>query len=420
MPLASDQNRSPIDRPVESLCVLWARFGPYHLARLRALHTLLETRGVRLVGLETSRTDETYAWRIEERSTDFRREVALTQGTAETTRPSAIRSAIRAALDRVDPDAVAIPSYSTPDAHAALAWCRQHRRVAVMLFDSRAEDAERLGWRETIKRALVSEYDAALVAGTPQAAYLGSLGMPRSHIFTPLDVVDNAYFQDGADQARSDATPPHPSPYLLSINRFTERKNVEVLIRAYALYRTHTPDPWPLVLLGDGPERRQLEAAAAETQGVTFGGFQQVDALPRWYGFAGAYIHPASSDPWGLVVNEAMASGLPVIVSTGAGCAPDLVVNGENGLTFDPGDANELAAHLATLASSTSRRSRMGQRSSEIISRFRPQDFAEGLWGAIQAGRSRANRRMALPARGILSALAVAARHPRAFHSVEA
>lgn len=409
-----------MDRQPESLCVLWARFGPYHLARLRALHAMLKPRGVRLIGLETSKTDETYAWRLEESPAAFERAVALPQGTAETARPSDIRSAIQAALGRIDPDAVAIPSYSTPDAHAALAWCRQNRRVAVILFDSRAEDAERLWWREAIKRTLVREYDAALVAGIPQAAYLNSLGMPQSHIFTPLDVVDNAYFQAGADQARLDATPPHRSPYFLSVNRFTARKNVETLIRAYALYRTQTPNPWPLVLLGDGPKRRQLELAAANTEGVTFGGFQQIDMLPQWYGFAGAYVHPASSDPWGLVVNEAMAAGLPVIVSTGAGCAPDLVENGENGFTFDPEDANELAAHLATLAFSPDQRARMSQRSAEIISRYRPHDFAEGLWDAVLAGRLRAHRRLALPARAVLSTLSMAARHPRAFHSVDA
>ena len=411
-----------MDRQLESLCVLWARFGPYHLARLQALHATLGRHGIRLTGLETSRTDETYAWRLEEDTVAFERVVALSHGTAEAARPAVIRKAIRSALNRINPDAVAIPSYSTPDAQAALAWCRQHRRVAIMMFDSRAEDAERRGWREAIKRALVREYDSALVAGTPQAAYLETLGMPPSHMFTPLDVVDNAHFQAGAERARIAATPPHPAPpYFLSVNRFTARKNVDLLIQAYAHYRSQTSDPWPLVLLGDGPERRQLEIAAAKTEGITFGGFQQIDTLPKWYGFAGAYIHPASSDPWGLVVNEAMAAGLPVVVSTGAGCVPDLVVTGENGFSFDPNDADELATLLARLTeASPDELNRMGERSAEIISHVRPEDFADGLWRAAQAGRSRSNRRMAVPARGVLSALSLAARHPRAFHSVEA
>ena len=100
---------------------------------------------------------------------------------------------------------------------------------------------------------------------------------------------------------------------------------------------------------------------------------------------------------------------------------PDLVVTGENGFSFDPNDADELATLLARLTeASPDELNRMGERSAEIISHFRPEDFADGLWRAAQAGRSRSNRRMAYPARGVLSALSLAARHPRAFHSVEA
>jgi len=407
-------------RQLESVCVLWARFGPYHLARLRALHARLEPLNIRLIGLETSSKDATYAWRVEAAPTPFERRVALTEASADTAKPAAIRRAVSAALDAIDPDAVAIPSYSTPDAHAALAWCRRHRRVAVMMFDSRAEDAERHGWREAIKKALVGEYDAALVAGTPQSDYLGTLGMPTSHIFTPLDVVDNAYFRDVAARTRREGKAPHLGPYILSVNRFTTRKNVDVLIRAYALYRSRTPDAWPLVLLGDGPERDRLEQLASTTSGITFGGFQQIDTLPAWYGFAGLYVHPAAADPWGLVVNEAMATGLPVLVSTGAGCAPDLVDDGQNGFTYSADDAHELANHLTRLTASPARREAMGARSLEIISRFRPDDFADGLWAAVQAGRSRSSRSISLKARGILFALSIAARRPNAFHSVEA
>ena len=407
------------DRQLDVVCVLWARFGPYHLARLEALHSVLAAHGVRLVGLEASREDTTYEWRTEDGPTSFERAVAMPDIRFEDASPSTIRRAVRDSLDAIDPGAVAIPSYSTPDAQAALEWCRQRQRVAVMMFDSRADDAERTSWRETIKRTLVREYDAALVAGTPQAAYLTSLGMPASHISRPLDVVDNGYFSEGANQARAHGSPPHSAPYILSINRFTARKNVATLIRAYETYRARVSAPWPLVLLGDGARRRQLEQMAASIKGITFGGFQQIDTLPAWYGFAGLYIHPATSDPWGLVVNEAMAAGLPVGVSTGAGCAPDLVVDGENGFTFDPEDADELADRLISLTASDERRRRMGLRSQEIISHYRPEDFATGLWDAIQAGRSRSTRSLSIPARVVLSALSVLARHPHAFHSVE-
>lgn len=398
------------------MCVHWPRLGPYHLARLRALDVRLRAEGVALAALETASADGTYAWREEAGPTPYARACALPGRSAESAPPAETRRAVTAALDRIDADAVAITSYSTPDAHAALAWCRRRGRVAVMMFDSRAEDAERSLWRERIKRALVTQYDAALVAGTPQADYAVSLGMPRNRVFTPLDVVDNAFFRDGAVRERAGRGGLGTS--FLSVNRFTERKHVGLLVEAYRRYRADASAPWPLVLVGDGPLRPALERQAGE--GVTFAGFQQVEALPAYYGAAGAYVHPARADQWGLVVNEAMASGLPVLVSSGAGCARDLVREGETGFTFDPDDAGALAGLLSQVASDRTDRERMGQAAAARIAAYTPEAFADGLWDAVRAGRPGAGRALGLGARGVLAALAVAQRDHQAFHSVEA
>ena len=406
--------------PVRHLCVQWPRLGPYHIARLRALHRVLDARGVRLTALETGRADATYAWDAQTEPLPFARVSALGDAAPEHTPAAETRRAVSRALDRIDPDAVAITSYSTPDAHAALAWCRRQRRPAVMLFDSRADDAPRVRWREAVKRTLVRQFDAALVAGTPQADYLTSLGIRADAVFQPVDVVDNAFFADGAARALADGALPHPGPYLLSVNRFLPRKNVDTLVRAYARYRALAEAagqvPWPLVLLGDGPERPALERLAGAD--VVFGGFQQVDALPAWYAGAGVYVHPALADPWGLVVNEAMAAGLPVLVSTGAGCAPDLVDG--NGATFDPTDAGALAQALVQLTGPDADRETMGARSRAIIAAYTPHAFADGLWAAVEAGRARANRPLSASARLVLGALAGVARRHRAFHTVEA
>lgn len=406
--------------PVRHVCVQWPRLGPYHLARLRALHARLDAEGARLTALETSRADDTYAWRDERGAEPFGRVSALGDLAPERTPPARTRRAVTAALDRVDPDAVAVTSYSTPDAQAALAWCRRRRRPAVVMFDSRAEDAPRVGWREAVKRVLVGQFDAALVAGTPQADYIAALGMPPGAVFRPVDVVDNAHVARGAARARREGAFPHPGPYVLSVNRFVARKNVDGLVRAYARYRQRAEAegrrPWPLVLLGDGPERDRLAALAGP--GVAFGGFQQADALPAWYAGAGLYVHPALADPWGLVVNEAMAAGLPVAVSTGAGCAPDLVDG--NGARFDPGDERALAALVARLTGPEADRGAMGARSREIIAGYTPQAFADGLWDAVQAGRARADRPLSPPARAVLAALGRVARRHHAFHTVDA
>lgn len=405
----------------QTLCVHWPRLGPYHLARLAALHARLAAQDRTLVALETAGTD-LYAWRAETAPTPYRR-VTLFPGTAfEDIPPPAMHRAVTAALGEIAPDAVAVTSYSTPDARAALAWCRRRRRAAVMMFDSRAEDGARAGWREALKRQIVRQFDAAIVAGTPQAAYAQALGIPAAATFAPLDVVDNAFF------ARQG--PPRPDlpglgdarPFFLASNRLVARKNVRALVAAYGRYRQAAgARPWRLVLLGDGPGRQALEAAVREAAlpDVTFAGFQQIDALPAYYAAAGAFVHPATADQWGLVVNEAMAAGLPVLVSTGAGCAPDLVRDGANGFTFAPADEAHLTALLGHVAAMPDpERARMGEASRELIAGYRPEDFAREMDRAAAAGLRRAGRSLSPGGRLVLGALRLAARRATSFQTL--
>ena len=169
------------------------------------------------------------------------------------------------------------------------------------------------------------------------------------------------------------------------------------------------------MLVGDGPEREALAARGVE--GVEWAGAQQVEALPGYYGRAGAYVHPATSDPWGLVVNEAMASGLPVLVSTGAGCAPDLVQ--DNGGTFDPDDTEALAGHLARLTGlAPEARAELGRRSQEIIAGYSLEAFADGLWDAARAGLRVADRPASPVGRAVLAAFRLATRRHQSFHAV--
>ena len=114
-------------------------------------------------------------------------------------------------------------------------------------------------------------------------------------------------------------------------------------------------------------------------------GFKQYEELPIYYGLANAFIHASTSEQWGLVVNEAMASGLPVIVSNRCGCAPELVEEGINGFTFDPDDQEQLANRLLEVASlSSDRRQGLGDAGRRIVANFGPERFADGLTHAAE------------------------------------
>jgi glycosyltransferase involved in cell wall biosynthesis len=156
--------------------------------------------------------------------------------------------------------------------------------------------------------------------------------------------------------------------------------------------------PWSLVLLGDGPERsviHQLVSRRHLESFVFLPGFVQYAMLPVYFGLASAFVHASLSEPWGLVVNEAMASGLPVLVSKQCGCVPDLVRSGRNGFTFDARDANELMELMFKISADSPLRKRMSQANREIISCWSPRRFSDGLMTAAQAAirRSQEGRR---------------------------
>ena len=416
-----------VSRSLRRVCAQWSRFGPYHIARLRAAHVAFAARGVELVAFETAGADAVYNWQDQTDGEAFVHEQVFAGRAFETIPPREVVREVTATLDRLDPDAVAINSYSAPDALAALAWCRRRRRTAVCFMESKADDAARSPAREWIKARLVSQFDAALAGGTPQREYLVALGFPERAIFTPYDVVDNAFYRDGAAMARralASARLPGldgERPVFLASNRFVARKNLDRLLRAYAAYRDAAEAPWGLVLLGDGPERPALEALVRERgiEGVTFAGFRQPKDLLAYYGLAGAFVHPALIEPWGLVVNEAMAAGLPVLVSDRVGSVRDLVTDGETGLLFDPESEAEMARALARVASmSDAERAALAQRAGARVVRWSPERFGEGLWDAVAAGRERSGRGLDPVAAALMALLWVGADRARAHYAL--
>jgi glycosyltransferase involved in cell wall biosynthesis len=215
-------------------------------------------------------------------------------------------------------------------------------------------------------------------------------------IFFGYDAVDNNYFGANADAVRANPEKKRrehglPEIYFLASARFVEKKNLAGLLDAYARYRLRAASAWPLVLLGDGPLRPDLERlrdAFGLRDHVLMPGFRQYAELPAHYALAGAFVHASSVEPWGLVVNEAAASGLPLLVSNRCGCAPELVRDGVNGCTFDPGDAAALAEKMERVAAPDFPRAAFGLRSREIVAEWGPERFARGLAQSIDVALS--------------------------------
>jgi len=363
--------------------------GPYHYARASAANRILV-----LTAIEFSSLDQTNIW--DPFDDDGRcPKVTLFNDKPMNLQPGRlVMKRMQSVLNDLRPQVVVVSGWDSPASLTALWWCLCTKTPAVLMSESQEKDERRVWGKEMIKGRIVRLNSSGFVGGTPHVAYLKSLGMPEDRIFSGCDVVDNDYFFGGSEAARKDAPALRkkfflPDSYFLASSRFVQKKNIFSILYAYADYlRCSGENPWKLVLLGDGPLRSAI-AGLREDLGLTdmvlMPGFKQYPELPIYYGLAGAFVHASNSEPWGLVVNEAMACGLPVVVSSRCGCAPDLVKDGRNGFTFDPYDIDALSRHLGYIASAECPRDSMGEHSRMIISDWSPDVFAANLYEAVKA-----------------------------------
>ena len=391
------------------MVVVFSRLGPYHVARLRGAAAVLGREGIALHAIAIAGSDDTYAWDKVAPPTAFPARVLFQDESYEGIAAGRLARALRNALDEINPLTVALPGWAFAEARSGLGWCRARKRPAIVMSESSREDHVRLWPREVLKRTMVRRFGAAHVGGQRHREYARFLGIPRAAIFYGYDAVDNDYFRDGAAAIRRNATTERaarklPERYLFTSSRFIEKKNIDGLLRAYALYLESTPSARDLVVCGDGDLKPSLQRLATELKidhRVHWPGFVQYPDLPAYYALADGFILASTTEQWGLVVNEAMACGLPVLVSSRCGCAPDLVVEGRNGFTFDPFHLEAIAGAMKRIPADEADRARMGNASLEIISHHGIEAFGKGLLEAARMVVARTGREDFGPPEGL-------------------
>lgn len=377
------------------LAIIYNNFGPYHLARLDAVTRMATKRGFEVVGLELASQENLYPWVIDGMSFRVEKITIFPQKAFEKIRPWYLAWGTWSMLRQLNPRAIAFGSnkQAFPALLTALTWAWLHKRVAILMMDSKYDDAPRKLIKEWLKKQIISRFDAALVGGTYSRHYAELLGIAPEQILLGSDVVDNHYFARQADAARKNAAlirQQHglPENYFLYVGRFDEKKNVSRLLQAYGQYLKTLPmdQAWRLVLCGSGPleDRLRQESRQLGLAQVIFAGFKQIDELPIYYGLARCLILHSLGDTWGLVANEAMAAGLPVLVSRACGCAPDLVQEGVNGYTYNPYDLEELARLMLEISSGRVDLAAMGEASRKIIAHWSLETFAGNLMQAVE------------------------------------
>jgi len=372
------------------------KIGPYHHVRL-----LAATRaGLEISVLETRPQSREYPWDFQA-SGPFRQTALYGSKDPESDPPhSLLNSQLRVLINCFSPDAIVSMGWADRAYQRLLITAHDRTIPLVIMSDSRTRDHPRNIFKEAIKKQLLRGYSAALVAGKESKAYLESLAFPPSAISQPVDVVDNAFFAARA------ALVLHSAPAFLCVSRFVHKKNHSGLLQAYAKYQSEG-GRWGLRLVGSGPMEDQIRRTIAELPNpscVEILPFTQLENLGRFYGEARGFVLASTSDQWGLVVNEAMAAGLPCLVSVACGCCIDLIEHGVTGWCFDPSSPQELTTlmHKAEGQSEVACHA-MIKAARLRLSHFSPDSFARGLAKAVQ--HSASNPRFSKRARVVAALL---------------
>lgn len=367
------------------IALLFANFGPYHLARFNSFQQQCDRLGWQAVGVELARQEIEYPWETEISLFSHSIISVIKDQKLEQIQGIRLVKKLIATLNQIEPDIVAISGYARPAMLVSLLWSLWHKKRTILFSESKEDDATRSWWQEKFKSKLVRFYQSALVGGKPHQRYLEKLGMKTEAIFLGYDVVGNNRFSPANLRHLPN---PINQPYFLTINRFVPKKNLLFLLASYAeYYRVLGDRAWDLVLCGDGELRPQIEAKIARLNlqnKVHLPGFLQQEELLPYFAHANCFIHASIQEQWGLVVNEAMAAGLPVLVSNRCGCFEDLIIEGVNGFGFDPENSQQLTDLMLKVSTKKVDLVKIGNAALESIQKFSPEYFAHNLTQAVQ------------------------------------
>lgn len=207
-----------------------------------------------------------------------------------------------------------------------------------------------------------------LPAGKKGRDYLMDYGVDKSRIVVHQMTVDVLSTIKNIDRFRGDVTAKnnHHICRFLFVGRLIKRKGLSQLLKAFSLVIAQN-NLCQLTIVGDGECKSDVLSAAQDNKNITYCGHLDGAALLQQYAFSDVFVFPAYDEPWGLVINEAMAASLPVIVGESVGCAEDLVKHGINGFLIPTNDYLNLSDTMLKLADNSDLREKMGQSSRQMI-----------------------------------------------------
>ncbi|MGE3689830.1 MAG: glycosyltransferase [Novosphingobium sp.] len=347
------------------IALLFAQFAAYHVDRCEAVARRLADRAD-VLAVEVCSTSQTYAWEPSGQVNGASK-LTLFPGQAYEAVSAWRRLVAQFRVLRHCRMVLVGIGYNERDI-ILLSWLLWLCRVRVVVMsESKYDDFPRSPVFERLKAALLTPYSAAIVGAQRHMAYFRFLGFRRRKVLPGYDGVGVERVRRQAEgMLAPDALDFAQRPFVY-VGRFVEKKNLFGLLEGYAAYAGAAgPDARRLVLAGSGELEPQLRAQADAlglSASVEFPGFLPAGAISRLLSRALALVLVSTTEQWGLVVNEALALGLPVIVSDAVGAGDALVREGVNGYIVEGGSSEGIARAMAALAGDKAQWRAMGRAS---------------------------------------------------------
>ena len=302
---------------------------------------------------------------------------------------------IKGIIRRRKHDAMLIVGWNYKSAWQAIWACWQAKAKVLVQSDSHLHTP-----RSVAKRAIKSltygrfipRFDACLAVGQWSREYFLYYGAEADRIFFVPHAVENERFAVESTESRQCrrelrrrwGLDGHSIVFMFA-GKFIENKRPLDFVRAIARLASQT-DTVQGLMVGDGPLRVHIEEVVRDFQlPIRFTGFLNQSAISSAYAAADVLVMPSEGETWGLVVNEAMACGLPCIVSDTVGCAPDLIGKDETGIVYPLGDVNSLSAAMGSVKADPANLRAMGERARDRVEKYSVKAAVSGVLGCLEA-----------------------------------
>lgn len=287
-------------------------------------------------------------WRVKKEDIEFSYEILKPEHTLENIATWRLCVQVLKALHRESTDTVIVDEYSSLPYWVILFYCLLLKKRLVCFVESQEQDKQRVRWKEYLKTFFLKKCFKVLAAGTRHRDYVHKLGVAEENIAivggvggVDHHIYDRLKYLYANDKDTLFELLNLPAlKYFIYVGRFSKEKNILGFLQAYGELQAWKSG-WGVLLLGAGPQEKEIRfyIETNELPNIILPGFVQQDRLPLYYLASEVFVLPSLSETWGLVVDEAIALALPVLISSQCGCVPDIVHDGENGFVFDL-DAN--------------------------------------------------------------------------------